>query len=64
VTEVTTTAVGGLETYVRANVDRTLLELVKLRASMLNGCADLILAIATINVWNRIGVSTRMQPAG
>lgn len=24
--------------------------------------ADLVLAIATINVWNRIAVSTRMQP--
>ena len=32
-------AVLGLETYVRANVDHTVLELVKLRASMLNGCA-------------------------
>jgi AhpD family alkylhydroperoxidase len=29
----------GLETYVRANVDHRVLELVKLRASMLNGCA-------------------------
>ncbi|MDI2132370.1 carboxymuconolactone decarboxylase family protein [Yinghuangia seranimata] len=127
-------AVLGLEKYVRANVDHTLLELVKLRASVLNGCAfcvdmhsqdalkagedarrlfavgawreapffteveraalaltdevtrlgehgvtdevwaaaqdafsdrelsDLILAIATINVWNRIGVSTHLQP--
>jgi alkylhydroperoxidase family enzyme len=24
--------------------------------------ADLIIAIATINVWNRIGVATRMSP--
>jgi len=32
-------AVMGLETYVREHVDHTLLELVKLRASMLNGCA-------------------------
>ncbi|GIJ78518.1 alkylhydroperoxidase AhpD family core domain-containing protein [Micromonospora phaseoli] len=32
-------AVMGLEKYVRANVDHTVLELVKLRASMLNGCA-------------------------
>ncbi|MCF2532824.1 carboxymuconolactone decarboxylase family protein [Yinghuangia soli] len=127
-------AVLGLEQYVRANVDHTLLELVKLRASMLNNCAfcvdmhstdalkagedvrrlfavsawrespffsaeeqaalaltdevtelgehgvtdevwaaaqdafsdrelaDLILAISTINVWNRIGVSTHLQP--
>lgn len=124
-------AVYGLEAYVRANVDSTVLELVKLRASMLNECAfcvdmhsrdalaagmdsrrlfavaawreapffsepertalaltdaitrlgqggvpdgvwdaaaaiwserelaDLVLAIATINVWNRIAVPTR-----
>jgi AhpD family alkylhydroperoxidase len=124
-------AVLGLEKYVRANVDYTVLELVKLRASMLNGCtycvdmhsrealgagessrrlfavaawreapffdereraalaltdavtqlgehgvpddvwdaaskvwpekalADLVLAIATINVWNRIAVTFR-----
>ncbi|MFY1595804.1 carboxymuconolactone decarboxylase family protein [Micromonospora sp. WMMD737] len=32
-------AVLGLEKYVRANVEHTVLELVKLRASMLNGCA-------------------------
>jgi AhpD family alkylhydroperoxidase len=32
-------AVLGLEQYVRANVEHTILELVKLRASMLNGCA-------------------------
>ncbi|WBB66880.1 carboxymuconolactone decarboxylase family protein [Micromonospora sp. WMMD812] len=127
-------AVLGLEKYVRANVDHTVLELVKLRASMLNGCAycvdmhstdalragessrrlfavaawrespffderertalaltdavthlgehgvpdevwdaaakqwsekelaDLVMAIATINVWNRIAVTTRTQP--
>ncbi len=127
-------AVSGLEKYVRANVDPTVLELVKVRASMSNGCAfcvdmhsrealangesdrrlfavaawreapffdereraalaltdavtrlgehgvpddvwdaaakvwsekelaDLILAIATINVWNRIAVTTRMEP--
>jgi AhpD family alkylhydroperoxidase len=127
-------AVMGLETYVREHVDHTLLELVKLRASMLNGCAfcvdmhsrdalaagestrrlfavsawreapfftareraalaltdavtrlgedgvpdtvwdeavavfseeelaNLIVAIATINVWNRLSVSVRKQP--
>ncbi|GAB3225094.1 carboxymuconolactone decarboxylase family protein [Micromonospora halotolerans] len=127
-------AVLGLEKYVQQNVDHTVLELVKLRASMLNGCsfcvdmhsrdalgagessrrlfavaawreapffnereraalaltdavtklgehgvpddvwdaaakvwsekelADLLVAIATINVWNRISVSTRTQP--
>ena len=32
-------SVMGLEKYVRANVDHAVLELVKLRASMLNGCA-------------------------
>ncbi|MEH1168212.1 carboxymuconolactone decarboxylase family protein [Micromonospora sp. CPCC 205539] len=32
-------AVLGLEKYVQANVDHTVLELVKLRASVLNGCA-------------------------
>ncbi|MEU4775610.1 carboxymuconolactone decarboxylase family protein [Micromonospora sp. NPDC023644] len=32
-------AVLGLEKYVRANVGHTVLALVKLRASMLNGCA-------------------------
>ncbi|MFI6763250.1 carboxymuconolactone decarboxylase family protein [Micromonospora sp. NPDC050417] len=127
-------AVMGLENYVRSNVDHTVLELVKLRASMTNGCAfcvdmhsrdalaagessrrlfsvatwrespffdereraalaltdavtrlgehgvpdevwdeaskvwsekelaDLVMAIATINVWNRIAVTTRAQP--
>ncbi|MGC4770403.1 carboxymuconolactone decarboxylase family protein [Micromonospora sp. DT44] len=128
-------AVSGLEKYVQANVDHTVLELVKLRASMLNGCAycvdmhsrdalaagessrrlfavsawrealsffdereqaalaltdavtrlgehgvsdevwdaaakvysekelaDLVLAIATINVWNRIAVTTHSEP--
>ncbi|GGS06987.1 alkyl hydroperoxide reductase AhpD [Micromonospora fulviviridis] len=127
-------AVLGLEKYLRTNVDHTVLELVKLRASMMNGCAfcvdmhsrealaagessrrlfavaawreapffdereraalalteavtrlgehgvpddvwdaaakvwsekelaDLLVAIATINVWNRISVSTRTEP--
>ncbi|MFD2767800.1 carboxymuconolactone decarboxylase family protein [Micromonospora eburnea] len=127
-------AVLGLEKYIRGNLDHTVLELVKIRASMLNGCAfcvdmhsrdalaagessrrlfavaawrdapffderertalaltdavtrlgehgvpdevwdaaakvwsekelaDLIVAIATINVWNRISVSTRNEP--
>ncbi|MFI7427615.1 carboxymuconolactone decarboxylase family protein [Micromonospora sp. NPDC049836] len=127
-------AVLGLEKYVQANVDHTVLELVKLRASMLNGCsfcvdmhsrdalaagedtrrlfavaawreapffderertalaltdavtrlgdhgvpddvwdaaakvwsekelADLVVAIATINVWNRISVTSQTQP--
>src|SRR5688572_28991729 len=32
-------AVLGLELYARTNVDHTLYELVKLRASMINGCA-------------------------
>ncbi|MEV0003221.1 carboxymuconolactone decarboxylase family protein [Micromonospora sp. NPDC050980] len=31
--------VRGLETYIRGNLDHTVLELVKVRASMLNGCA-------------------------
>ncbi|MGC4889058.1 carboxymuconolactone decarboxylase family protein [Micromonospora sp. DT227] len=128
-------AVLGLETYIRGNLDHTVLELVKVRASMLNGCAfcvdmhtrdalaagedsrrlfavaawreapsffderertalaltdavtrlgehgvpddvwdaaakvwsekelaDLVVAIATINVWNRIVISSRTQP--
>ncbi|MET8043201.1 carboxymuconolactone decarboxylase family protein [Micromonospora sp. NPDC005215] len=127
-------AVMGLEKYVQSNVDHTVLELVKLRASMINGCAycvdmhsqdalatgessrrlfavatwrestffdereraaldltdavtrlgehgvpdevwdtaakvwsekelaDLVIAIATINVWNRIGVTMRLEP--
>ena len=127
-------AVLGMERYIRKHVEPTLLELVKLRASMLNGCAfcvdmhsrdalaagessrrlfavaawhdapfftdreraalaltdavtrlgadgvpedvwdgarkefteeetaNLIMAIATINVWNRISVTTRTQP--
>lgn len=127
-------AVLGLEKYCVANVDATVLELVKLRASMINGCAfcvnmhshdavaagedgqrlfqvaawhdaacftpreraalaltdevtriadggvpdavwdearahwseeevaNLIMAIATINVWNRIAISTRATP--
>ncbi|SCG50872.1 carboxymuconolactone decarboxylase family protein [Micromonospora coxensis] len=127
-------AVLGLEKYVRATVEHGVLELVKLRASMLNGCAycvdmhsrdalaagessrrlfavstwreapffderertalaltdavtrlgehgvpddvwdaaakvwsekelaDLVTAIATINVWNRIAVTCRTQP--
>lgn len=32
-------AVSGLEKYVKANVEHRLLELLKLRASMVNGCA-------------------------
>ncbi len=128
------TAVLGVEKYLRRNVDHRLAGLVKLRASMVNGCAycidqhsrelqhagediqrlfavaawaespffskeeraafaltdavtkigdqgvpdevwndasavftskelaDLILAIATINVWNRVALSTHMQP--
>ncbi|WP_328760441.1 carboxymuconolactone decarboxylase family protein [Streptomyces sp. NBC_00271] len=128
-------ALIGLDKYVQANVDDQLLNLVRLRASVLNGCtycvdlhshdllkagestqrvmgvavwrefpflssreraalmltdaatrlgeggvpdevwagveqaftekeiADLILAIGTINLWNRIGVSTGMQPS-
>jgi AhpD family alkylhydroperoxidase len=127
-------AVLGLERYVSGQVDPTLLHLVKLRASIINGCAfcvdmhstealgagessrrlfavaawreapffdereraalaltdavtrlgehgvpddvwdaaaavwstkelaDLVMAIATINVWNRIAVTTRAQP--
>jgi AhpD family alkylhydroperoxidase len=127
-------AVAELERYVASTVDRTVLELVKLRASILNGCAfcvdmhsrdalaagedgrrlfavaawreapffdereraalaltdavtrlgeqgvpddvwtgavkhwsdeevaNLIIAIATINVWNRIAVSTHTRP--
>jgi AhpD family alkylhydroperoxidase len=127
-------AVLGMETYSRAHVEPTLLELVKLRASMVNGCAfcvdmhsrealaagedsrrlfgvaawheapfytereraalaltdavtrlgddgvsdevweqavkafsreevaDLLIAIATINVWNRLSIATRNQP--
>jgi AhpD family alkylhydroperoxidase len=128
-------ALMGLEKYVQASVDDKLLNLVRLRASVLNGCAfcvdlhshdllkagentqrvmgvavwrefpffssqeraalaltdaathlvesgvpdevwaraqeaftekeiaDLILAIGVINLWNRIGVTTGMQPA-
>ncbi|NUU22456.1 MAG: carboxymuconolactone decarboxylase family protein [Streptomycetaceae bacterium] len=127
-------AVLGLERYCRSNIDHTLYHLIKLRASVLNGCAfcidmhttdalkegedgrrlfavsawqespffsdveraalaltdevtkvgehgvsdevwaaaqdafsdkelaDVLLAISTINVWNRIAVSTHMQP--
>ncbi|MGI5244395.1 carboxymuconolactone decarboxylase family protein [Dactylosporangium sp. CA-139066] len=127
-------AVLGMEKYIRANVDPDLRHLVKLRASMLNGCAfcvdmhskegigdgmdtrklfavsvwreapffderervaleltdqvtrldehgvtdeaweravrvfgeegvaNLLMAIATINVWNRLSVATRNQP--
>lgn len=127
-------AVLGLDKYVKSAVDQTVLELVKLRASILNGCAycvdmhsrdalaageqsrrlfavaawreapffdereraalaltdavtqlgehgvsdevwdtavkhwsedgvvNLVLAIGTINLWNRIGVSIRAQP--
>jgi AhpD family alkylhydroperoxidase len=127
-------AVAGLERYVKGAVDGRLLELIKLRASFINGCAfcvdmhsqdalkqgedirrlfgvaawhdapfytdaeraalaltdevtkiadggvsdevwdaaskefsdeeigNLLLAIATINVWNRLSISTRTQP--
>lgn len=127
-------AVLGMELYARKHVDPTLLELVKLRASMVNGCAfcvdmhsrdaltagesprrlfavaawhdapffdareraalaltdavtklgddgvsdevwqraaaefnsdelaNLLVAIATINVWNRLSIATRNQP--
>ncbi|WP_446665011.1 carboxymuconolactone decarboxylase family protein [Flexivirga sp. B27] len=128
-------AVLGLEKYAASHVDPTLYELIKLRASMINGCgfcidmhshdamkagetpqrlfelmawrevglytdkeraalalvdqvtrlgeegvtdevwdgvtdefseeevANLLIAIATINVWNRLAIPTRMQPA-
>ena len=127
-------AVAKLDAYVQQNLDPVLLDLVKLRASQLNGCAfcidmhaadlerqsvptrkihgvtawaetsffdareraalaltekitrlaggvddaiwaqaaavfterehaDLVLAIGTINLWNRIGVSTHLSPA-
>jgi AhpD family alkylhydroperoxidase len=128
------TAMLGLEKYVNANVDHTVLHLIKLRASILNGCsfcvdmhsrdalaagedsrrlfgvgawhesplytereraalaltdevtrlgahgvsdevfdqaravwsaeevANLILAIATINLWNRIAITSRTEP--
>lgn len=128
-------ALAGMEAYVRTHVDRELLELLKLRASILNGCGfcvdmhataatkhrvssrklhavaawqhagdlfddreravlaltdaitrldadsvtdeiwdaaarffddsamgSLVLAISTINVWNRVAISTRMLP--
>lgn len=128
-------ALAGMEAYVRTHVDRELLELLKLRASILNGCGfcvdmhataatkhrvssrklhavaawqhagdlfddreravlaltdamtkldadsvtdeiwdaaaqhfddsgmgSLVLAISTINVWNRVAISTRMVP--
>jgi AhpD family alkylhydroperoxidase len=120
-------AVMGMEMYARANNDPVLYHLVKLRASMINGCAycvdmhsrealaegedsrrlfgvaawhdspfytdreraalaltdavtrlgedgvsdeefnpeelgNLLIAIATINVWNRLSISTRTQP--
>lgn len=126
-------AVTALDSYVRENLDHALLDLLKLRASQLNGCAfcvdmhatdleksgvptrkiyamsawretsfftdqeraalalteqitfiasgvddaiwqeaatvfserelsDLVLAIGTINLWNRIGVSTHLAP--
>jgi AhpD family alkylhydroperoxidase len=127
-------AVWGMENHARASVDRELLELIKLRASMINGCAycvdmhsrdalaggidsrklfgvaawaeapffdereraalaltdavtriadggvpdevwtaaaaqfgerelaDVLLAIATINAWNRLAVATRTPP--
>ena len=32
-------AVLALETYAKKNVDNTLFELIKIRASMINGCA-------------------------
>ena len=128
-------ALWGLERYVAGAVDRTVLEVVKLRASILNECtycidmhgrdaaaagetqqrllavaawrdapffdereraalaltdelthltgdgvpdrvwegvsavwseretADLVLAVATINAWNRVTIATRLQPA-
>jgi AhpD family alkylhydroperoxidase len=128
-------AVMGMEAYSRTHVDKTLYELIKLRASLLNGCgfcvdmhatdgakagipqrklhavgawqhskslfderelavlaltdavtqlgpttvtdeiwnaaarhfddagmANLVLAIATINVWNRVAIATEMEP--
>lgn len=128
-------AIAGMEAYVRTHVERELLDLIKLRASILNGCGfcidmhatagakhglsqrrlhavagwqhagdlfddreravlaltdamtkldadsvtdeiwdaaarffddsgmgSLVLAISTINVWNRVAISTRMLP--
>ncbi|WP_433217153.1 carboxymuconolactone decarboxylase family protein [Dactylosporangium sp. CS-047395] len=129
-------AVLGLEQYIRGHVDATLLHLIKLRASMVNGCSfcvdmhstealkdgidgrklfalaawregpffdareraalaltddvthlgrdgvpdavwdeavaqfgeegtgNILVAIATINVWNRLAITTRSQPPG
>jgi AhpD family alkylhydroperoxidase len=71
-------AVFALERYVReSGLDPGLYELVKIRASQLNGCAycldmhnrdarkagivALLMAVATINVWNRLAVSTHQR---
>ena len=50
-------AVAGLEGYVRANVDRELLDLLKLRASILNGCGFCIDMHATAGA--KHGISQR-----
>jgi alkylhydroperoxidase family enzyme len=47
----------------RIQPDATIKELVKLRASQINGCAHLVMQIATINAWNRVAVTARSVPA-
>ena len=56
-------AVRALEQYVRASeLEPALIELVKVRASLMNGCADCIdihTKDARANAWNRLAVSFR-----
>jgi AhpD family alkylhydroperoxidase len=72
-------AMLGLEQYLHeSGLEASLLHLIKLRASQINGCAycldmhwkdpkakqlaDLTVAEATINAWNRLAISARTMP--
>jgi AhpD family alkylhydroperoxidase len=68
-------AMRGLQGYVNTSgLEKSLLELVKIRASQINSCAfclhmherelvDLTMAVVTINGWNRLMVAFRVPPA-
>lgn len=70
---------GALSKYIaESNVDKIHQELIRIRASQINGCAycvnhhitlwgeektaQVIMTIITINAWNRIGVGLNMHP--
>jgi|YelNatPaOPRAMG01_1025707.scaffolds.fasta_scaffold230334_1 hypothetical protein len=59
-------AMWGLESYVRqSGLEKSLLELVRLRAPQMNGCAyciDMRAGGSGVNGWNRLAISFRKEP--